>query len=49
MRDGGPTSLEELIKECNVQNKTMDKNWKLIEYQCHTDEEFEFYNMMKLK
>ena len=24
-------------------------NWKLIKYQCLTDKEFEFYNMMKLK
>ncbi len=25
------------------------KGWKLIKYQCLNDNEFEFYNMMKLK
>lgn len=23
--------------------------WKLIEYKCHSDKDFEFYNLMKLK
>lgn len=27
----------------------VDTKWKLIKYECLNDEDFEFYNMMKLK
>lgn len=37
------TNYEEQIKEASK------KGWKLIEYQCLNDPDFELYNQMKLR
>lgn len=38
---------EEMIKDLTGKNHPPE--WKLIKYECLTDSEFEFYNLMKLK
>ena len=32
-----------------LKEPAVDRKWKLIEYICHTDESFEFCNLMKLR
>jgi hypothetical protein len=29
--------------------KAQQENWRLIKYECKNDDDFEFYNMMKLR
>ena len=48
-----PDSLrptQELIAEQKEVSQILGDNcWKLIQYECLTDSEFEFYNQMKLR
>ena len=37
-------TTEELIEQANEA-----AGWKLIEYECLNDEDFDFYNMMRIK
>ena len=47
--EGGFTNIQDFL-ESNVNDEMRDlKNWKLIEYLCHTDKNFEFNKNMKLK
>lgn len=48
--DLGFNSLQEFLCSMSDGDVRKDqKNWKLIEYKCHTDNSFEFNNNMKLK
>lgn len=45
----GQEETEEMLVDLDKDEISNAKNWKLIEYICHTDKEFEFNNNMKLK
>ena len=46
-------SWDEITHKMSIGNEIksdeFDKRWKLIKYQCLTDNNFEFYNQMELK
>lgn len=41
--------VEKFIKDADEINKQYYENWKLIEYTCLNDKEFEFSDLMKLR
>lgn len=45
------TKLEDLLEMHNDSKKSEEENkcWKLIEYFCHTDHDFEFSQLMRLR
>lgn len=45
----GYNATAKLLKDVNDINERTEGCWKLIEYECLNDEDFEFFNLMKLR
>lgn len=47
--ESGYNATTKLLEDVNDINERTKGCWKLIEYECLNDEDFEFFNLMKLR